>query len=118
MEIAKSLAAALENPQETDTDRLSGLGDALAALANKMEPQAAAEIANGRSACRALENPQETYSSRLSSFGDALTALANKMEPQAAAEIAKGLAAALENPQETESRPAFAPWRCAGGAGK
>ena len=91
----------MENPQETDSDRLSGLGGALAALADKMEPQAAAEIAR-RGAQRlaaALENPQETNSNRLSSLGNALAALANKMEPQAAAEIAKGLAAALENPQ-------------------
>src|SRR5271166_4287336 len=32
-----------------------------------------------------------------------MEALAAKMEPQAAVEIAKGLAAALENPQETDS---------------
>ena len=95
------LAAALENPQETDSDRLSSLGSALAALAAKMEPQAAAEIAKGLAA--ALENPQETDSDRLSSLGSALAALAAKMEPQAAAEIAKSLAAALENPQETDS---------------
>ena len=104
-ELGRRLAAALENPQETDSDRLSHLGDALAALANKMEPQAAAEIAR-RGAQRlaaALENPQETDSDRLSRLGDALAALANKMEPQAAAEIAKGLAAVLENPQETNS---------------
>ena len=55
---AQRLAAALENPQETDSDRLSRLGNALAALADKMEPQAAAEIAKGLVA--ALENPQET----------------------------------------------------------
>jgi hypothetical protein len=91
----------LRPPQETDPNRLSGLGDALAALANKMEPQAAAEIAKGLVA--ALENPQITDPNRLSGLGNALAALANKMEPQAAAEIAKGLAAALENPQETDS---------------
>jgi aryl-alcohol dehydrogenase-like predicted oxidoreductase len=34
----------LENPQETDGYRLSSLGNALAALASKMEPQAAGEI--------------------------------------------------------------------------
>ena len=44
-EIAKGIAAALENPQVTDSDRLSSLGSALAALAARMEPQAAAEIA-------------------------------------------------------------------------
>jgi hypothetical protein len=100
-ELGRSLAAALENPQETDSQRLSSLGEILAALAAKMEPQAAAEIAKGLAA--ALENPQETDSYRLSSLRNALAALAAKMEPQAAAEIAKGLAAALENPQETDS---------------
>ena len=103
-EFGRRLATTLENPRETDPNRLSGLGNALAALANKMEPQAAAEIAK-RGAQRlaaALENPQETDSNRLWGVGNALAALANKMEPQAAAEIAKGLAAALENPQETD----------------
>ena len=75
-EIAKGLlAAALEDPQETDSDRVSSLGEVLAALANRMEPQAAAEIAR-RGAQRlvaALE--KETDSSRLSSLGDALAAL-------------------------------------------
>jgi hypothetical protein len=100
-EIAKGLAAALENPQETDSYRLSGLGNALADLADKMEAQAAPEIAKGLAT--ALENPQETNSYRLSILRNALVALADKMEPQAAAEIAKGLATALENPQETDS---------------
>ena len=49
-EIATGLGAALENAQITDSSRLSGLGNALAALANKMEPQAAAEIATGLAA--------------------------------------------------------------------
>src|SRR5262249_26288970 len=48
-------------------------GNALAALANKMEPQAAAEIAKGLAA--ALENPQETASARLSAFGQSLAAV-------------------------------------------
>ena len=42
-EIAKGLAAVLENPQETNVYRLWGVGTTLAALANKMEPQPAAE---------------------------------------------------------------------------
>jgi tetratricopeptide (TPR) repeat protein len=103
-EIAKGLAAAIENPKET-SDRLSSLGSALAAVAAKMEPQAAAEIAR-RGAQRlpaAMENPKETVSDRLSSLGSALEALAVEMEPQAAAELAKGLAAAMENPKETNS---------------
>jgi hypothetical protein len=41
----------------------------LAALANKLEPQAAAEIAKGLAV--ALENPQETDSDRLARFGGA-----------------------------------------------
>jgi hypothetical protein len=62
----------LENPQETDSARLSSLGSALAALAAKMEPQAAAEIAKGLAT--ALENPQKTDSDRLSSLGKSLAA--------------------------------------------
>ena len=103
-EIAKGLAAALENPKETDLYSLSNLGNALAALAAKMEPQAAAEVAKGLA--MALENPKETNSGRLSFLGSALAALADKMEPQAAAEIAsrgvQRLVAALENPKETD----------------
>ena len=95
-ELGRRLAAALENPQETGSDRL---GEAMAALAAKMEPQAAADIAKGLAA--ALENPQATDIGPHSGLGKALAALAAKMEPQAAADIAKGLAAALENPQET-----------------
>jgi hypothetical protein len=71
-EIAKGFAAALENPQETDSVRLSSLGDALAALAAKMEPKVAAATAMGLAA--ALENPQETDSVRLSSLGKSLAA--------------------------------------------
>jgi hypothetical protein len=97
------LAAALENPQETDPYRLSILVQALAALADRMEPQAAAEIAKGgaQRLAAALENQKKTNSVQLSRLGQAVAALANRMEPQAAAEIAKGFAAALENTQET-----------------
>jgi hypothetical protein len=66
----------------------------------------------------ALENRQITDACWLWRLGDALAKLANKMEPQAAAEIAKGLAAALENPRETDSHRAFEPWQRVGGAGK
>jgi hypothetical protein len=38
-ELGRRLAAAMENPQQTNPIRLSGLGNALAALVNKMEPQ-------------------------------------------------------------------------------
>ena len=71
-EIAKSLATALENPQETDPYRLSSLGNALAALAAKMEPQAPTQMA--KSLATALENPQEANSDRLLSLGKALAA--------------------------------------------
>jgi len=76
-------------PEEKDSDRLSSLADALAALANKVEPQPAAKIGKGLAA--ALENPQETDPERLSSLGKALAAVGNEMEPQPVAEIAKGL---------------------------
>ena len=62
-EMAKGLAADLENPQETDSDRLSRLGDALAALAAKMEPQAAAEMQK-ESRLAAAWKSQETDSFR------------------------------------------------------
>jgi hypothetical protein len=47
--------------------QLSSLGNALTALAAKMEPQPAAEIAKGLAT--ALENPQETDSDQLSRLG-------------------------------------------------
>jgi hypothetical protein len=91
-ELGLNFAAALENPRETNSARLSSLGEALAALAAEMEPQAAAEVkrraAQGLAA--ALENPQERDYTRLTRLRDALAALAAKMEPQAALEIAKG----------------------------
>ena len=75
----------MENPQETDSAWLSILGEALTVLANRMEPQATAEIAKGLAA--ALENLQQTDSHRLSILGKMLAALANRMESQAAAEF-------------------------------
>jgi hypothetical protein len=132
-EIAKGLAAAVENPPQTDSNRTyfigisSGWGvnfsKALVALANRLEPRAAAEIATGLSAAlanppdtAALQNPQEINSEWLSNLGNPLATLANKLERQAAAEIARRaaerLAAALENLRETDferslSRMAF-----------
>jgi hypothetical protein len=99
-EMGRRFAAALEDPK-ADPYWLSKLGNALATLANKIEPQPAAEIANGLAA--ALDNPQETDKARLAGLGNGLAALARKMDPQDTAGIAKGLAAALENPQETDS---------------
>jgi hypothetical protein len=69
---AQPIAAALENMQETDSSRLSSLGSALAALAAKMEPQAAADIAKGLVV--PSENLQETDSERLSNLGQILAA--------------------------------------------
>ena len=113
-EAADRLAKALENPQETDSVRLSSLGDALAALAARMNPNAAASVADGLA--KALENTQETDSFRLSSLGDALAALAARMNPNDAASVAaRGadvLAKALENPQETLDNQGRIPFAC------
>jgi hypothetical protein len=56
----------LENTQETDLLGFSTLGCALAELATRMEPQAAAEIAKGLAAT--LRNSQGTDSALLSFF--------------------------------------------------
>jgi hypothetical protein len=71
-ELGRRLVGALENPRETDSARLSSLGSALVALADKMEVQAVAKL--GRRLVATLENPQETDSVRLSSLGRALAA--------------------------------------------
>ena len=64
---AQRLAGLLEDPKETDADRLSTLGGALAELAAKMEPKEAAAVA-GRGAqhlAALLEDPKETDADRL-----------------------------------------------------
>ena len=103
--LGANLATALESRQITNSSQLLNIGGALAAVANKMDPQAAVEIVTrgARGLAAAVENPQETDSARLSILNNALVALVDKIEPQAVVEIAKGLAAALENPQETNS---------------
>jgi hypothetical protein len=80
-ELGRRLAVASEDPQETDYNILLNLCIALAALAAKMEPEAAAEIAKRgvRRLAAALENPQERDLDCLSSLGVALAALAAKM---------------------------------------
>jgi hypothetical protein len=98
-EIAKRLATALENTQESNSVRLSRLDSALAALAANMEPQAAAEIAKGLTA--ALDNVQTTDFSRLDA---PFAALAAKTKPRTAEEIAKGLVLTLENSQDKDSK--------------
>ena len=58
-ELAKSLVVTLENPLETNSSRLSSLGQALAAVPAKIDAPAAAELAK-RGAQRlaaALEDP-------------------------------------------------------------
>ena len=86
-EAADRLAKALENPQETNSFRLSRLDDALAALAARMNPNAAASVADGLA--KTLENTQETDSFRLSSLGYALGALAVRMNLNDAASVAR-----------------------------
>ena len=95
------LVTALENPQQTDSYRLATLGEAVAALAARMEPQEAARIADRM--VTALENPQQTDSYRLAYLGKAVAALAARMEPQEAARIADRMVTVLENPQQTDS---------------
>ena len=100
-ELADRLVTALENPQQTDTSRLSSLAQVVAALAASMEPQEAARLA--ALLVTALENPQWTDASRLSSLDDAVAALAARMEPQEAAPLAARLVTVLENPQWTDA---------------
>jgi hypothetical protein len=73
---AKHLAAAVDNSQNINFDRLSRLEYALVALADKMEPKAAAEIAKrgAKHLAVALSNPQEMDSSRLLYLGKILGA--------------------------------------------
>ena len=71
-ELAGRLVTVLEDPKETDSDRLSRLGEALAELAAKMEPKEAAALA-ARGAQRLaglLEDPKETDADRLSTLGE------------------------------------------------
>ena len=65
-----------------DSLRLSGFGDALAALAIQMNQNTATDVASrGASVlAKALENPKETDSVRLSRLGSALAALAAHMD--------------------------------------
>jgi hypothetical protein len=78
-ELARRLLAAME--QENDSYRLSSLGDTLAALAAKMELQAAAEIAKrgANNLALALKNLQGSDSHRLSSLGETLAAICTSL---------------------------------------
>ena len=95
--------------QETDPDRLSRSGSALAELAAMMEPKDAASVAlrGADVLVKALE--KETDADRLPRLGTALAGLATgmePMEPKNATSFAKRgadvLVKALENPQETD----------------
>jgi hypothetical protein len=70
------LATALGKLQKIHVSRLLGLANALVAVASKMEPQAATEIANwgAQRLVATLRNPQETDSFQLLGLGDALAA--------------------------------------------
>jgi hypothetical protein len=70
---------ALENPDETDSDRLSHLGKALEALAPRMNPNEAARLADA--VVKTLENPRETDSDYLSRLGSALAVIASQIPP-------------------------------------
>ena len=70
--VATHVVRVLENPQVTDSSRLSSLGDALEAFAERMDPKDAASLATRL--VTVLENPRET-SDRLSSLGEALAEL-------------------------------------------
>jgi hypothetical protein len=76
-DLAKGLAAALENPQDTDLDRLSSFGDVLMALANELDPPAAMGIARqtALSLVAALRNQKNEDSDRLLKWGKSLAAL-------------------------------------------
>src|SRR5262249_25251726 len=105
-EMADHVVKALENSKETDGDRISGLGQALAALAARIEPKASASVVAASGAqvlVKALENWKETpgYGDPVSRLGQALEALAGRMEPKEAASVAERVVTALENSKQT-----------------
>ena len=99
---ATLLADALENPQEQNSDRLFSFGEALAALAGRMNATNAAPVAER--IAKALENSQEKDSDRLHRLGEVLAVLTGRMDATNAAPVAERgavvLARALENTQE------------------
>jgi hypothetical protein len=100
------LAKVLESTPETDSNRLSSLGEILSALAARMNPDDAAPLADRLA--KALESSPETDSKRLSSLGETLSALAARMNPDDAAPLAaRGaavIAKALESTPQTDSK--------------
>ena len=103
--LAQRLVKALEDPKVTDPDRLSNLGEALAALATRLEAKDAAGLAD-RLVKALEEDPKETDPNRLSSLGEALAALAPRVETKDAAGFAasatQALVKALEDREEID----------------
>jgi energy-coupling factor transporter ATP-binding protein EcfA2 len=113
-ERAEGLTKAMENSQATEAYRLSTMGEALAALAGRMESKEAAGVSSrgAQVLAKTLENSEETHPFILSMMGKPLAALAGRMESKEAAGVllrgAQVLAKALENSEETN--PVFLPW--------
>jgi hypothetical protein len=113
---ATSLANTLESTTDTDLYRLSRLGNALGALAARMNPADAAKLV-GRGATvlvDRLENTKETEAFSLDNLGATLAALSAPMNPTDAAEVAGRAATVLaktlvdlakqkENPNSNDS---------------
>jgi hypothetical protein len=111
-EIARRLVAALEKTEVTAPSRVSSLGQSLAAIAAKLEPQAATEITGvlaeiTRALKAASQGPVETELNRLSTLSSALAALTAKPEPLAGAKLAtraaQHLMAVLEDLQRVSA---------------
>jgi hypothetical protein len=106
----QGIVTALKTAQITNSYQLSNLGETVAALAAKLEPQAAWDITKpvAQRLFAALEIDQTTNSEELPLLGEALAALALEMEPQTALQITKPatqrLVTALESEQITDSK--------------
>ena len=82
--------------------RLGALGEAVAALAARMDPQEAAHTGTPVwSQC--WSNPSRSIVDRLWALGQAVAALAARMDPQEAARTANRLVTVLEKPQQIDS---------------
>ena len=83
---ADRLVTVLEQPQPTDSSRLESLGEAIAALAARMDPREAARTAASHRLVTVLEQPQPTDSFRLCPRQGS-SSLAARMDPQEAARL-------------------------------
>jgi hypothetical protein len=101
--LAERLVKALENPQETSSDRVSSLAEALRVLVEKLDARTVAPLAKhgAQRLVEALENRRETSEDRLYSLSEAFRGLAEKLDVSTAAMLAERLIKALENPEET-----------------